>query len=216
MKEDWVDHTAGPPPSNLTWAATLAFKIIGSALNVYANAKRLTSGGAKQDPDFWADSIRGWVPPARVSWKHHGTGYPIVRCARVPYIVQSRRIGAGFPATESLDYLLVGYTPVTGAALQGVQAWDTRQGGPSLSRLGKFLVEDLWPAQTGTASSVRDWDVPVAQTVEGFDKAGGPPDVAWPFREHAITPDDSVRITVTNDAAQRRYLLVGYEGGGGW
>jgi hypothetical protein len=215
MRDRWFP-TNTPPPAAATHAATLAHRIL-FALNSYPGPMRLVTGAPGQDDDFWVDSTRGWVPRSPVAWQHGSQNreYWIVRAARVPYLVQSRRPGGGGQPNQFLDHLLVGYSDAAGP-LAGGQAWNTNAGPPALARLGTFLVEDLWPGASGTARAVPNWDQSITGQAEGWEKVPGPPSRPWVFREQTITPDETVRVTLASDTGERRYLLVGYEGGGGW
>jgi hypothetical protein len=215
MQEDWND-SGGPSPSNQAWAATLAYTILVT-LNAYPDAMRLAAGSHGQDDDFWGDNILGWQPSTAVAWNQSIGGSTqsnsVVRCARVPYLVGTRR-GAGYPTGHTLDHLLVGYTDVQGSAtLQG--SWNMNSGGHSLSTFGAFLVGQLWPGQSNTCRYVDNWKLPASGATYGYTQ-GSAPSSPWQFRERSITPDATARITVTDNSNQRRYLLVGYEGGGGW
>jgi hypothetical protein len=214
VKDDWNPADEQEPnPSDQKWASTLAYTILVS-LNTYPEATRFVSGKKKHDDEFWADSIRGWEPSASetINWRHANGDNKIVRCARVPYIVKTRR-GSGFPGRYFLDHLLVGYTDPQSSA-SALAAW--KNDGPKpLRKLGEFLVEDLWPGQINTCRCVTGWNQPSSSAQHGYTSHGAP-DAPWRFRELEITPDATVRITVTSDVNERRYLLIGYEGGGGW
>lgn len=212
MKDDWVPQGTTNPVDQ-RHAATLAHQILVT-LNTYPDATRLVAGKKKDDEEFWADTTRGWQPGAPVNWRHANHDNLIVRCARVPYIVRSRR-GGGFPSRLFLDHILVGFTQPGGSA-PAHASWVMDAGPPPLNRLGALLVEDLWPGPMNTCRCVDGWMQESAGPDHGYTKVGSPPDRDWKFREMSIRPDETVRITLTSDTNERRYLLVGYEGGGGW
>jgi hypothetical protein len=212
MKGDWF---TGNAPTDPTLRATLAHQVI-LARNTYPNPMRLVAGqGGGADEKFWADSIQGWAPrQTAVRWQHGSAGqdYAMTRMARIPYLVRSTR---GRP-TQFLDHVLVGYSEAMGT-LSGGTAWGSAGGNVAfLDNLGEFFVEDLWPGATNTSRAAAGWDQPSGLQTEGYEPVNGRPTRAWIFRDREYWPDASLRITLTSSSNERRYLLVGYEGGGGW
>ena len=214
MRDKWIGGSG--TPTNPAWAATLAYMVL-FGLNSYPDPERIVTGKKTHDDDFWLDNIRGWAPSSPVEWPHGDETYEMIRCARVPYTVRSKRSG-GFTPREYLDHLLVGVSTVHDA-VAGSGPWVIDSATPKfeqLDKLGSFLVQELWPSPNGTAYTVPGWQQPSTVQPEGHQKIATPPASPWPFRELTITPDETVRVTLTSNTNERRYLLVGYEGGGAW
>jgi hypothetical protein len=181
--------------------------------------ERLTSGPIGRDPDFWCDSIRGWQPPSAVEWLHGSAPYNVVRAARVPYCVKG---GNMTPPRLYLDHLLMGITEIdtAGGTVSSPLTWTIASDmAPNrhllhLGLLGRVIINDLWMGP-GTAGRVTGWQVSTPAP-EGFSKVDAAPNQDGQFRELTIKPDSTVRVTLVDAAGNRRFLLVGYEGGGAW
>jgi hypothetical protein len=211
-----------PNDSNWYMVASLAWKIVtytgAGGMNPYDDAMRLTAArGNNKDEEIWLDMTRGNAVTEQ--W-YHRSQRAVVRSARIPYVITLRKTGGS--GRRYLDHLLVGYTDYidmpTGATTGD---WDTTGGGGNVHNLrvlGNFLTGDLWPEGIGLIKRVQGWQDPVSMgNPFGYDPVpqygGGPP---WTFRGLSIKPEASVAISMFNDSGQRRYLLIGYEGGGGW
>jgi hypothetical protein len=221
--DKWEDKPISDPWGKVAGLAWFILNHTGDGgVNYYKGAGRLRAGKAQDDEDFWADMVRGNAHPEL--WYHGPDSttdkLDIIRSARIPYIVSN---AAGNTAKHYLDHLLVGYadSTETGAG----STWDVSDGSghayQNLAKLGGFLIDDLWPSNVFVAPArLPNWqDLKSGGNPAGWDAhtpttyAGSLP---WSFRELRIKVDKSVRIRIGRADRKVAYLMVGYEGGGGW
>jgi hypothetical protein len=208
--EKWGDND-----DTATWITlgSLAWKIVGDSgggLNPYPGAEVLQGNS---DKDLWRDLTQG---NARTEvWEHKGKGYAVVRSARVPYLVKDKK-----PKRLYVDHLLVGYAwPFEGEPTPGDAAWDPGNAGTAkqLKDLGEFLTVDVAPDSEKILRAT-SWQSSVDEDPTGTPTYTSSPKL-WPFRRMDHTVEKSVRIPVVSEKGGSKrllYLLVGYEGGGGW
>jgi hypothetical protein len=233
----WNDKPNGDP--NWTHVGSLGGLIVTShdappfdanglvyGLNPYAGSKRLIGGRGSggDDEGLWIDQIQGYETSG-LSWSHAGQTYPIIRCARIPYVIKAR---SGTRKKEYLDHLLVGYgnSNTSGVTVTGtIYSWNNlltgNSGNGNIRELGTFLVEDLWPANADPPRAIQNWWKPSGTSTDpptdyGYWITPYGTAVKWKFREILRDVYGSVRICVADQSRNLRYLFVGYEGGGGW
>jgi hypothetical protein len=227
-----VHDSWGNPPNDNAKATRVAYLAWLALIdqNYLPGVERLTAGS---DGDFWLQGIRGSTAVENWAFKKVPQGMPapenydVIRAARVPYVVQSK--GRPTDTNRYLDHLLVGYTAKISSlpANATTVAWQPGGGSSDLQALGKFLTVSLCPVDAQhpiTLLSIAGWEGPYdamnnpygyfAPPAPSYDERP-----EWKFRELTIRVDKVLRISVgaeVDGARELRYLLVGYEGGGGW
>jgi hypothetical protein len=215
-KDPW-----GQKPAQWNTKAGLAFKILGAksaqsgGLNPYDDARALNAPG---QPDLWRSLVQGNNRPER-DWDHNQETLEIVRSARVPYLILDKKLGR----EHHLEHLLVGYAvPDPDDLLTNSNGLVWADGPPGrLKDLGDFLVVDLRPADvTELRPLINAWDQDNDEDPAEPDYATGDAKHAWTFRGTEYRVEKSIRIlmeaTHADNSIRRRYLIVGYEGGGAW
>lgn len=230
--DDW-GNTA-PTAWDTKWS--LAWLILKHATdrppgqNPYRNARALLDG-AGGSRDLWRHMIQG--NGLMQVWKHQGLDYVIDRSARIPYLVKDRREARG---EHYLEHLLVGFGVRQPDSSVGAppadHVWKANSDGSAdppnsarrLHALGDFLIEDVRPIDPVVVEElyrVTNWQENVDPQPAGTTYPTGSGRF-WDFR--GTTPhhiEKSIKIEMIArfpDAPtyRKRYLLVGYEGGGGW
>jgi hypothetical protein len=190
-------------------------------LNPYLGSSRLVGGGG--DAGLWIDGIQGYGKGVKFKQTQNGPEYDIVRSARIPYLIKSEQLKNR--KKEYLDHILVGYASTkidvpSGTQLYGWSSLRTGGGGNGdIRELGTFLVEDLWPGAVPPLAIPNWWRRNLGQDPPadyGFLTGTYNVPREWPFREVTRIVYQSVRICVADEDSNVWYLLVGYEGGGGW
>jgi hypothetical protein len=204
---------------NLGWLTAASYTEMYrnvNGLNVYRGSSRIIYGA---DQGVWLDFLQGWQE-ANIEWRHNGTDYDIVRCARVPYLISPK---SGKQKGSYLDHMLVGYANAqTTVAAGGTGTWDGQNTGGDQhgdsTEFGTFLLEDLWYSTASDPQWIDNWWKPydAASARYGYERRDDYRDVIWKFRgiDHKVF--GSVRIAIADTNGHLWYLLVGYEGGGGW